>query len=215
MARVPSLVMGLCSLALAACGGGGGGNDNGGGEPKYTGSNHLWVADFNGSAAYGYSFAQISSTSAASAEIGAGTGALSGLEGMALASNGDLWLASRSADRVFRLDRAQLQSWGVPTPAAAFMVDRPWFLMIDKARNLWTTDYYGVVTRYQSSDVAGTGTLTPTASLTVQVPSGNVSELLLDGAGHLWIADEGDGSSEGAKFLRAPDSLLTATGTPR
>jgi hypothetical protein len=197
----------VLALALAACGGGGGGP---------TGSNHVWVSDSNANAVYGWSFDQLAATGVPSPDVGVGTGASSMPYDLAMGPGSSLWVALPGKNLVARFDAGQLTSSGTPAPAATVAAAAADHLTFDRAGNLWITQASAARTilRFAKSDVSGKGALTPAASLTLSFgTTGAASDALLDPGGHLWLIDKGNGSSIAPTYMRAPDTVLTATGT--
>jgi sugar lactone lactonase YvrE len=187
------------------------------------GTGRLWVTDIGRAEVQGYGPGQLAVSGSPVPEVTIGTGAHTDPCGIAVGPGGSLWVAlpgSGSTHQIARYDPSQLGTSGTPTPAATLDTgsDTARRLAFDAAGNLWVgfsvSSGAPSVARYDAADLAGTGALPATRSLTWVLPSaGAGAKHYFDRSGNLWILNSG-GFGHPAALLRADASMLGATGTP-
>jgi sugar lactone lactonase YvrE len=188
---------------------------------------NLWVTNFNANTITQFSASELhllkKRVRAAAVTISEDSGNnLSGPEGLAFDSSGNMWVGAENGQVVLEYTPTQFAASGSPTPNiilnATFKFSSPSHVAFDGSGNLWVVDEgiangnggSGEVFKYTHAQIAGltAGTidLLPVFGISLNAFS-HLEAITFDGSGNLWLADEG--SNNVYEFTA---NQLTATG---
>ena len=188
---------------------------------------NLWVSNFNSNSIFMYTSKQIKKLKkhvpTPTVVISEDTGSnLSGPEGLAFDSSGNLWVGAENGGVVVEYTPAQLAASGNPTPNIILNIpggfSSPSHLRFDSAGNLWVSDEdivngnggFGEVFKFTHTQVTG---LIPGTNLVLPVfgialnAFVHLETIIFDGGGNLWVADE-----NGNQIYKFSASQLGGTG---
>lgn len=139
-------------------------------------------------------------------------GCLPAFTDLAFAPNGDLYVSSACADKIFRFAAADLTS-ATPTPNLAITgAPSPEALAFDRDGNLWVADSTAAaVLRFDASALASGSVTAPSLTVTPEAQNGNPlppSLLAFDRDGNLWASSFG-----GNALYRLTPTEQAGTGT--
>ncbi len=164
-------------------------------------SGDLWVAGCPspGSELLMYTPAQLAAggVQAAAVEIGADPGgSLDCPTGLAFDASGALWVANFFGNTVVEFSPGQLLRSGSPTPAVTLSASSggslsgPSGVAFDSQGNLWVANATsGTVVRFDASQLVGSTSAAPAATIASASLGGSPTGLAFDGAGALWVSD--------------------------
>lgn len=180
-------------------------------------NSNLWVVDGGGKGVHEISNAQLNAGSGDITPV-INITALSTLNFPTYAvfdSPGNLWITSANNSKVAEFSASQLGSSGDKTPAVVLSdngsgsLKDPGQAAFDRQGNLWVALFFtSQVVKFKQADLAVSGSPTPQVTLTAATVNGigslaGPTDLLFDGKGALWVANNGTGGNHGAivKFL--------------
>ena len=182
----------------------------------------MWVVNDNSNTVVEYTAAQLASSSSPTPSVSLSGPALGFPYALAFDASGDLWVANININTIVEFTPSQLRSSGTPDPVVTITENpnvvgefgtTPAGLAFDPSGNLWVThNGLSTVVEYTKSQLAATGTLIATITLTSPgfvVPQG----IAFDSHGRLWVANTADPSGPGTIVGFAPN-LLSASGSP-
>ena len=176
----------------------------------FDGAGNLWVTNFNGNTITEFTHSQFAARKkhlrSAAVKISADAGNnLSGPEGLAFDSSGNMWVGAENGQVVLEYTSAQLAASGNPTPNvilnATFKFSSPSHVAFDGSGNLWVVDEgmangnggSGEVFKYTHAQIAGLSagivSLDPVFGISLNAFS-HLEGIAFDGSGNLWLADE-------------------------
>jgi streptogramin lyase len=183
---------------------------------------NMWVVNDNSNTVVEYTPAQLASSSNPTPSVTLSGPALNFPYALAFDASGDLWVANININTIVEFTPSQLLSSGTTDPAVTITENpnavgefgtTPAGLAFDPSGNLWVThNGLSTVVEYTKSQLAATGTLIATITLTSPgfvVPQG----IAFDSHGGLWVANTADPSGPGTIVGFAP-TLLSASGSP-
>lgn len=188
---------------------------------------NLWVTNFNVNTITEFTASELHSlkkrvrTAAVTISEDSGNN-LSGPEGLAFDSSGNMWVGAENGQVVLEYTPSQFAASGSPTPNiilnATFKFSSPSHLAFDGSGNLWVVDEgiangnggSGEVFKYTHAQIvgltAGTLDLDPIFGIGLNAFS-HLESITFDGSGNLWLADE-----DSNNVYEFTANQLTATG---
>jgi hypothetical protein len=178
----------------------------------------LWVAEQGDDKLVEFTPSQLAASGSPTPHTTLTSSDLDSPVGIKFDSLGGLWVANQFADTLTLFTASQLAAGGAQTPTVILTpdgsgsVDAPFALAFDRKGNLWASNltdptlHLGTIVEFSPSQLASSGSPTPTITITsvavgatdsLNVPSG----LAFDRSGNLWVSNfSSDNFGSLAKF---------------